>query len=104
MFLLALVGIASAAPININGNNVHDTIACTPGQAVNVNGNAAHLTFTGDCGALRVTGNDAVVDIDGVARITLLGTGNAVTWHRNLSGAKKLPKTIGVGNTITKAP
>ena len=101
--LVALVSLAFAAdPVSIDGNGVTRTVACVGQQAVNVTGNNHDLTFTGDCGSVTVTGSSSTVAIDGLTRLTVVGTGNTVTWKRNLAGTKKLRQSVGFGNTITK--
>ena len=103
MLFLALASLAHAAdPIEVDGNGVTRTVACVQQQAVNVTGNQHHLTFTGECGNVTITGSTNTVAIDGLTRLTVVGTGNTVTWTRNLGSSKKLRQSVGIGNTITK--
>jgi hypothetical protein len=101
--LLALVaGLAAEPPIQVNGIEQHNTIACE-GRAVIVAGTDHELTFTGACAGLKLTGTGSKVTIDLApgATVSVTGTDQTVRWR-----SAKPPKVsmTGVDNSVSKAP
>ncbi len=98
--LLVSLGMAQAGTLKLDGNAHDKTFACE-GQAVTLEGNRLAVTLTGDCGLVKVVGNDNTVDADGVSKVELVGNHNTLAYSRNLSGKKKLPTSkMGVGNKV----
>ncbi|MBL8953522.1 MAG: DUF3060 domain-containing protein [Myxococcaceae bacterium] len=67
---------------------------CGPAEDIDVGGANNHVTLTGACGEVTVSGLGQVVTLDRATAITLSGKNNTVTWKR---GDPKLTKS-GSGN------
>ncbi|MEZ4239162.1 MAG: DUF3060 domain-containing protein [Myxococcota bacterium] len=98
--LLATAALAGQGYV-IDGSNAATGHACAAGEAVTVNGSSLTVRLTGDCGVVEVVGSTNHVTVDGVASVRVTGSDNDVTWARNLSGSKRLPKVlVGTGNKV----
>ncbi len=73
--------------------------ACAPGEDIDVSGTNNHLTLTGSCGEVTVSGLGQTVSIERAAAITLSGKNNTVTWAH---GEPKVTKS-GAGNQASRA-
>ncbi len=94
-----------AAPFNpadltIKESSQERTIDCK-GGSVTIDGNENQLILIGRCSTLRVNGNDNMVAVEDVARISTWGNRNKVLWLWEGDGGKP-PKisTSGTGNSI----
>lgn len=97
----AAVVAAAAGGISIMDNDVTQTFDCA-GQDVSVAGNDNNLTFRGDCQNVSVTGNDNYVKLEGVARLSVMGSKNEVTYRRGVGGRDPAVSSMGKQNTVSK--
>jgi hypothetical protein len=96
-FAVLSVSLAAApawASIVVNGDNADRTHDCGGDSAV-VNGNRNELKFR-NCAGVTVNGKDNTVDAGEVDSLTVMGSGNRVTW----SGDKPTIVNLGRNNTV----
>ena len=80
------------------GNASRQTLDCQ-GGAMTVNGNDNRVTLKGRCLRVSVNGNGNTVTAGTVGQIIVHGRGNAVRWHRAISGRRPAATLTGSGNT-----
>ena len=120
--LLALSSLSVAqatGPQALTGSGLSQTLDCGGGP-VSVSGSSNTVTLTGTCtrvvltgsgNRLTLTGRVSRLDVEGssnrvgaqtVGRIRVEGSGNAVSWHRAISGPRPTISMTGSSNSVSK--
>lgn len=87
---------ADGKPFAVTGNSKVVKYTCPAKGEVQVSGNSHIVTLDGECAKVSVSGNSHVVNVDGVAKLSVSGNNNKVTWVRGVDG--KDPKVSKSGN------
>ena len=98
---LALAGPAAApADVVVVGDRQTGTRDCGGGSA-NVAGTNADLTLRG-CKAVVVVGDGNRLDVGYVESLSVMGSGNRITWSLGPSGQRPKVANVGTDNTISE--
>jgi hypothetical protein len=99
---LGAVAVASDDAITIVDNGATITHECHDGTDVDVMGNENHVTLTGACGKVSVSGNENSVAVEAAAAIVALGNENTVVWEKGAGGKAPKITNLGTKNKISK--
>jgi Protein of unknown function (DUF3060) len=102
LLLTAWSTASAAAPIEVSGSGLAQTIACGD-QDVVLGGSVNTITLTGACPKIEITGSRNVITVEAVGAIEINGTANSVGWSRSLGGATPRVGTTGLGNRVFRA-